>query len=86
MNVLSSLYLAPQRGVTIMLSFQLKEELLLVIGPASVFVIPSICCENGETRANMASPDTLLCMPSLTVPDCEPWSQTQTSTTSLQHQ
>ena len=64
--------------------FRLKQQLLLVISLAALFVIPTMCCENGETHVNLAGPDNLLCLlPSLAVPGCEPWLQTQTRATSL---
>ena len=67
----------PQPGKIMILFVYVKQQLSLVIWHASVFVILSMGCENRKTDVNIAGPNNLLClMPSLAVPECDHWLQT----------
>lgn len=86
MSVLFQPYPTPQPGKT-MIFVWVKQQLLEVVWPASVFVVLSMGGENWKTHVNVAGPDNLVClMPSLAVPECDPWVWTQTNTMCFQLQ
>lgn len=67
-------YPTPHPSKTMVPFVCVKQQLSLVIRPASVFVIPSMDSGNRNIPVDMADPNNLLSlMPSVAVPEGEPW-------------